>query len=40
MVDKQEFAAGIPDGMNDLVFGPDGLIYVSTEFNIYRLMPQ
>jgi len=40
VVDKQEFAAGIPGGINDLVFGPDGLIYVTTEFNIYRLTPQ
>lgn len=40
VVDKQEFAAGIPGGMNDLVFGPDGYIYVSTEFDIFRLIPE
>lgn len=39
VLDKIEFVAGIPNGINDLVFGPDGVIYVSTEFNIYRIVP-
>lgn len=39
VLDKIEFASGIPNGINDLVFGPDGAIYVSTEFNIYRMVP-
>lgn len=39
VLDKVEFVAGIPNGINDLVFGPDGTIYVSTEFNIYRIAP-
>ncbi|HPF39336.1 MAG TPA: PQQ-dependent sugar dehydrogenase [Phycisphaerae bacterium] len=39
VLDKVEFVAGIPNGPNDLVFGPDGCIYISTEFNIYRIRP-
>lgn len=39
VLDKIEFVAGIPNGINDLLFGPDGAIYVSTEFNIYRIAP-
>ncbi|MCA9257482.1 MAG: PQQ-dependent sugar dehydrogenase, partial [Phycisphaerales bacterium] len=39
VLDKVEFVAGIPNGPNDLVFGPDGHIYISTEFNIYRIRP-
>jgi glucose/arabinose dehydrogenase len=34
------FAEGIPSGMNDLEFGPEGRIYVSTADAIYRLDPQ
>lgn len=39
VLDKIEFASGIPNGIDDLVFGPDGFIYVSTEFNIFRISP-
>jgi len=34
------FADGIPGGLNDLAFGPDGLIYISTSESIARLVPQ
>lgn len=40
VVMDEVFASGIPDGMNDIAFGPDGLLYISTGRSIYRIVPQ
>lgn len=34
------FASGIPDGMNDIEFSPDGLLYISTGTSIHRIVPE
>ena len=40
MVDDNEvFASGIPDGMNDIEFSPDGLLYISTGTSVLRIVP-
>lgn len=39
VISDEIFASGIPDGMNDIEFGPDGLLYVTTATAIYRITP-